>query len=132
MSQTNLEKLKAMFAAFGEGDFETVATYLHPDLIITEADCLPYSGVFRGPEGYIELATKVFATWDDLSVSQEAMLAEGDLLVVVSKFKGKTKAGVSFTMPMTEAFYFTDGLVSEIRPYYFDTHKLAELYAQKA
>jgi len=50
--------------------------------------------------------------------------------MVISEFAGKNKTGVPFNMPMTEVFHFKDGKISEVRPYYFDTHKLAELSIQ--
>ncbi|MBI5062591.1 MAG: nuclear transport factor 2 family protein [Desulfatitalea sp.] len=129
MGQSNKEKVLAMFAALAAGDMETMKSYLHPDVIVEEAECLPYSGVYRGPDGYLELVGKVVGTWDDLDLSVIAVLAEGDVVVVVSELSAKSKAGVAFTMPMTEVFFFTDGKVSEVRPYYYDTHKLAALYA---
>lgn len=131
MSQSNKEKVQAMFDAMAAGDFELMKTYLHPDVFVTEADCLPYSGVHKGPDGYIQLVHKVVNTWDDLQLSVEAMAADGDTVIVVSEFTGKNKAGVAFNMPMTEVFYFSNGKVCEVRPYYFDTHQLAKLHAQK-
>jgi len=131
MSQSNKEKVQAMFDAMAVGDFELMKTYLHADVIVTEAECLPYSGVHKGPDGYIRLVEKVVNTWDDLQLSVNAMVETGDLVLVVSEFAGKNKAGTAFNMPMTEVFHFTDGKISEVRPYYFDTNKLAELHAQQ-
>jgi len=131
MNQSNKEKVQSMFAALAGGDLETLKSYLHPDVVVKEADCLPFAGVYRGPEGYLELVQKVTGTWVDPDFSVKAMLGEGDLVVVVSELTAKNKAGTFFTMPMTEVFYFTDGRRSEVRPYYYDTHKLAELNAQK-
>jgi ketosteroid isomerase-like protein len=131
MSESNKEKVQAMFDAMAIGDFELMKTYLHPDVFVTEAECLPYPGVHHGPDAYIRLVHKVVATWDDLQLSVNAMVEDGDMVMVVSEFAGKNKAGVAFKMPMTEVFYFTNGKISEVRPYYFDTNKLAELHAQQ-
>ena len=131
MTQSNKEKVQAMFDAMAAGDFELMKSYLHPDVFVTEADCLPYPGVHKGPDGYIRLVDKVVNTWDDLELSVNAMAEDGDMVMVVSEFAGKNKAGVAFNMPMTEVFYFKDGKISEVRPYYFDTHKLAELHARQ-
>ena len=131
MTQSNKEKVQAMFDVMAAGDFELMKSYLHPDVFVTEADCLPYPGVHKGPDGYIRLVDKVVNTWDDLELSVNAMAEDGDMVMVVSEFAGKNKAGVAFNMPMTEVFYFKDGKISEVRPYYFDTHKLAELHARQ-
>jgi len=132
MSQSNTEIVQAMFDAMAAGDFELMKSYLHPEVIVNEAECLPYSGIYQGPDAYIALVHKVVGTWDDLQLSVDAMAESGDLVMVVSEFAGKNKAGVAFKMPMTEVFHFTDGKISEVRPYYFDTHKLAELHAQQS
>ena len=131
MSQSNKEKVQAMFDAMAAGDFELMQSYLHPDVIVTEAESLPYHGIHKGPDAYIQLVHTVVGTWDDLQLSVQAMAEAGDMVMVVSEFAGKNKLGVAFNMPMTEVFYFTDGKISEVRPYYFDTHKLAELHAQQ-
>jgi len=130
LTQSNKDKVQAMFGAMAAGDFDLMKSYLHPDVFVTEADCLPYGGIHRGPDGYIRLVNKVVGTWDDLQLSVNAMVEVANMVVVVSQFAGKNKAGVAFNMPMTEVFYFTDGKVCEVRPYYFDTNKLAELHAQ--
>jgi ketosteroid isomerase-like protein len=59
----------------------------------------------------------------------DAMAETGDMVIEVSEFSGKNKAGIAFKMPMTKVFHFRDGKISEVRHYYFDTHKLAELHA---
>jgi ketosteroid isomerase-like protein len=131
MSQSKKEIVQAMFDAMAAGDFDTMKSYLHPEVVVNEADCLPYAGIYQGPDAYIQLVHTVVGTWDDLGLSVDAMAEAGDMVIVVSEFSGKNKAGVAFNMPMTEIFHFTDGKISEVRPYYFDTHKLAELHAQQ-
>lgn len=132
VSQSNIEIVQAMFDAMAVGDFELMKSYLHPEVIVNEAECLPYSGIYQGPDDYIRLVHEVVGTWDDLQLSVDAMAESGDLVMVVSEFAGKNKAGVAFKMPMTEVFHFTGGKISEVRPYYFDTNKLAELHAQQS
>ena len=132
MNQSNKEKVQAMFDAMAAGDFELMKTFLHPDVVVTEAECLPYAGVHRGPDAYIQLVHTVVNTWDDLQLSVNAMVEDSNLVFVMSEFAGKNKAGTAFNMPMTEVFHFTDGKVSEVRPYYFDTHQLARLHAQQS
>ena len=130
MTQSNKDKVQAMFDAMAVGDFELMKSYLHAEVFVTEADCLPYAGVHRGPDGYMRLVDKVLSTWDDLQLSVNAIAEVGDMVLVISEFAGKNKTGVPFNMPMTEVFHFKDGKISEVRPYYFDTHKLAELSIQ--
>lgn len=132
MSQSNIDTVQAMFAAMAAGDFERMKTYLHPEVIVTEAECLPYPGLHKGPDAYIQLVHTVVNTWDDLKLAVHAMAEKDDMVMVVSEFAGKNKSGVAFNMPMTEVFYFKNGKVREVRPYYFDTHKLVELHAQQS
>ena len=37
-----------LYAASGAGDFETAATMVTDDFFITEADCMPMAGTYRG------------------------------------------------------------------------------------
>ena len=92
MNQSNKEKVQSMFAALAGGDLETLKSYLHPDVVVKEADCLPFAGVYRGPEGYLELVQKVTGTWVDPDFSVKAMLGEGDLVVVVSELTAKKQS----------------------------------------
>ncbi len=68
MSQSKKEIVQAMFDAMAVGDFERMKNYLHPDVIVNEAECLPYSGIYRGPDAYIQLVHTVVGTWDDLGL----------------------------------------------------------------
>ena len=128
--QASKEIVQAMFDIMAGGDIEQMKSFLHPDVIVTEAESLPYSGTYRGPDAYVQLVHTVMETWDDLELSVRAMLEEGDIVVVLSEMSGKSKGGTAFTMPMTEVFHVTAGKIREVRPYYFDTHKLAELHTE--
>ena len=77
MSQSNIEIVQAMFDAMAAGDFELMKSYLHPEVIVNEAECLPYSGIYQGPDAYIALVHKVVGTWDDLQLSVDAMAESG-------------------------------------------------------
>jgi len=131
MSQSKVEIVQDMYAALAAGELDRMKGYLHPDVFVTEADCLPYSGIWRGPDGYLELVNTVVGTFDDLDVTVNAMTEVDNMVICVSEFRGKNKAGVAFEMPLIEVFYFRGEKICEVRPYYFDTHKLAELCAQE-
>ena len=73
MSQSKVEIVQDMYAALAGGELDRMKGYLHPDVFVTEADCLPYSGIWRGPDGYIDLVNTVVGTFNDLDVTVNAM-----------------------------------------------------------
>lgn len=51
MSQENLDAIRRVFAAVQRRDAEGVFCGYVPDVVIREADSLPYGGVYTGLEG---------------------------------------------------------------------------------
>lgn len=107
-----------LYAATGVGDFDTAETMLADDLIITEADCLPMAGVYRGKRALRELYTKVMGLMDVAGLEKVETLSGGDHAITIIRFQFQDPA-----LPpaeLCEMFRFRDGRVCEIKPYYFD------------
>jgi ketosteroid isomerase-like protein len=107
-----------LYAATGSGDFDRAETMLTDDLVITEADSLPYAGVYRGRRALRELYSKVMGLMDVAGLDRVQTLSGGDYAITILSFR--------FTDPalapahLTELYRFRDGKVCEIVPYYFD------------
>lgn len=122
MSISNRDVVQAVFAASAAEDWDVVKSHLHDDVRIIEADSLPYSGVFVGPEAFIALNRQVFETWEDSSNAIEHILADGDHVVILTTMSGRGRgSGEHFSVPLAAVWLFEGGKVKEIRPYYFDT-----------
>jgi len=89
MSASNRDIVQAVFAASAAEEWDVVRSHLHDDVRIIEADSLPYSGVFEGPDGFIALNRQVFDTWEDSSNTIEHILADGDHVVILTTMSGR-------------------------------------------
>lgn len=113
-----LQLVDDLYAATGVGDFDKAEEYLTEDFFITEADMLPFAGVYRGRTALRELFTKVMGMMDVSGLHRVETTSGGDYAVTILSFE--------FVDPnlapahLCELFRFRDGKVCEIRPYYFD------------
>jgi ketosteroid isomerase-like protein len=116
--ETILQLVDDLYAATGVGDFDKAEEYLTDDFFITEADALPFAGVYRGRTALRDLYSKVMGMMDVSGLSRVQTTSGGDYAVTILSFE--------FTDPklapaqLCELFRFRDGKICEIRPYYFD------------
>ena len=122
MTTSNRDVVQAVFDASAAKNWDVVRSHLHDDIRVIEADSLPYSGVFAGPEAFIALNQQVFETWEDSSNTIEHILADGDHVVILSTMSGRGRGTGDFiSVPLAAVWLFEQEKVKEIRPYYFDT-----------
>lgn len=113
--------VRAVYAHAGAGAWATCEAYLSPDLVIFEADGLPYAGTFRGRDALQRLHGQVMAHWVDPRIDFHAMTAgDGHVVSLVTFHLTSRGTGKSITMPLAEVFRIENGQVTEIRPFYFD------------
>lgn len=130
MTMDSKRIVAAILQAHKDKDLDTVRALLHPDVRVVEAQSLPYGGTAIGVEGFDELVRRVFTTWRNTRVTVERMIAEEDRVVVLATMSGESRAsGTAFTMPIAEIWRIEDGKVREIRPFYFDTKLLCDMFA---
>jgi uncharacterized protein len=101
---------------------EAIAEILDPDVVNWEAESLPYAGSYRGREAVVGLLRVLFNGIELGTVKHIAILADGEraaaFLEVPFTFDNPDLPNV---MPIIETFLVRNGLIVEIRPYYFDT-----------
>lgn len=113
-----LQLVDDLYAATGVGDFDKAEEYLTDDFFITEADALPFAGVYRGRTALRDLYTKVMAMMDVSGLNRVQTTSGGDYAVTILSFEfTDTKLAPAH---LCELFRFRDGKICEIRPYYFD------------
>lgn len=127
--ERNLEIIKSAYAAGLAGDFDTFFKDLSEDCIFYEADSLPYGGEYRGVEAIKRGTQLMFGAWDNFNFEITDYCAGGDLVTVSVRISGVgRKTGKSFSMPIIEAWRLKDGKIIEIRPFYYDTARCAEVF----
>jgi len=133
MSLTDAEKLaiiENLYASTGVGDFDKAEEYLTDDFFITEAEPLPFAGVYKGKTALRELYTKVMGMMDVAGLEITQHCTGGDHAVTILQFSFADPALAP--APLCEMYHFRDGKVCEIKPYYFDPAPILAACAAKA
>ncbi len=133
MSPSNKDIVLAFLDASRRGDEEVMKGLLDPDVEVIEADSLPYGGVSKGADGFLKLIRRVFKTWENTEVSVHQVLAEGDHVVLLAEMSGRGReSGKAFSMPIAEVWRLQDGKIREVRPFYFDTKLLHDVWSDSS
>ncbi len=125
-----LQIVDDLYAATGVGDFDAAEEMLTDDFFVTEADTLPFAGVYRGKTALRTLYTKVMSMMDVAALSRVETTTGVDHAVTILSFE--------FVDPslaparLCELFRFRDGMVCEILPYYFDPRTIVAACEAKA
>lgn len=121
------EMLSAVYAAAGEGDWDTVASLIHPDFVLYEAKGLPFGGEWRGKDALQRCAAAMYGTWAEAKVDIHDITGGDHWAVVVLTLTMTPKnGGETFKQTVCEAGSFEDGLLKELRIHYFDAAEVAE------
>ena len=131
MDITNKQAIKDFFSAVAENNTEKMLSTFDPDLKIIEAESLPYGGIVKGSENFQDFTRTVYTTWKNTNIQVQQMIAEDAYVVVLATMSAQSKtSGSFFEMDIAEVWTFNSaGKVVEIKPFYFDTHKLVRLHS---
>ena len=113
--------LDSYYAALKAGDFATLEALLTPDICVRyygPPGLLPWSGVHEGFAAYRRFLSLVREHLEIVEVAQDAVIAEGDWIVVLGRGSWRARAtGRDIAANMTNAFRIRDGRVAEYRVY---------------
>ncbi len=112
------------YAASAAGDFELARSMMTDDFKITEADDLPFGGVYSGKGALEELYAKVMGMMNIAELKHSHMMV-GDGCVCCMVHLVPASGGEPITL--MELFLFDGELLAEIRPYYFNTARVKEV-----
>ena len=122
MSETNVEIVKKIYELGGKGDMAGMIALLAPNIVVHEANGLPYGGVYHGHAGMGALFQKLVGILDHFRVLPEDFFVSGPVVIAKIRVVGRARAtGQSIDMPVLEMWTLEKGLVTEIRPFYWDT-----------
>lgn len=115
-------------------DWQKLAGFCHENFQVRESNALPYAGVYRGVDGFRQLAKIIFIdSFKDFKVEPQ-YYAEGDkqvLLMAAISGVGK-HTGIPFSSQVAEVYLFEDGLIKEIQPFYWDSKLINDVLATSA
>jgi ketosteroid isomerase-like protein len=115
MSQENIELVRAIIEAAPH--WERVRPLLHPDARLDQSR-IPDGGVYEGREAFGHFFHRWFGTWDDLKISPERFIADGDRVLALSTITGRGKAsGVPVLIRAADLWTVRDGKIFSLVGY---------------
>lgn len=110
-----------------------LAPFFAADVVLHQADALPYGGTWRGHDGRQRFFVAMSRTRDVFEMVEQRFLAvDGDLAVVATQVHARSRAtGVELDFPILQTVRVTAGRIAEIRPYYWDTAAVAAACATR-
>lgn len=108
------------------GDWAAVETMLSDELVIHEAESLPFGGAYRGKRALRDLYATVMGYWDNPSVDVYSIVGDDTHVVALMNFSMTSKtSGRTILQKMAEVSTVRDGLVVDMRIHYYDTALVA-------
>lgn len=127
VDKLHAQVMKRFYDAIFSNDWAGVEKVVSKNLIVYEADGLPYRGEYCGIDELKALFGRVVGYWDDLNIEVKAITSGDGYVVGVLQFSGVSKAtGRKISMPIAEISEFENGLISSIKPVYWDTKTISE------
>ena len=127
MASELLQEIRGFYAAVAKGDVASAVAKLSPDVVIAEAESLPFGGEYHGTEGFGQLMRKLGGAWKRVSFDQ-FVFSTGENRVVSQFLMTATarSTGAELSFQVVEVFDLKDGKIVSIRPFYWDTHALCK------
>ena len=91
---TDIEVVKAMFAAFADRDVEAVLALAHPDMEFTTVtgELAGRTEPYRGQDGMREYFRDVAAVWEELHLTPREFREVGELVLVTGKVSARSRS----------------------------------------
>lgn len=130
MNPRNLETVRRLFEAVESRDPETLVACYDKDVVIREADSLPYGGTYYGHEGALRHAMGYLACWGPLQDEvhrelEHRLLDAGEFVVVLWRQKARhPDSGDTLDTPAVSLYRMRGGRVAESTMYHLDTAQL--------
>ena len=129
MPSANFAVAQRFMDAFEQENHAVALGCLHPDLVVHEAENLPYPGDHRGLDGFAGLLRTLLRNYE-LKFVSGVLHDAGDVVVCEMTIRLIGRAtGKAVDMPMIEVYRFTDGRISDIDVFYKDTKAVVDLLA---
>lgn len=130
-----LAVLKGMYAAEaqylaaggpGRASFEPLSPYFAPDVVLHQAESLPYGGTWRGHEGMERFFVAMSQAWRSFDMVEQSYVATANPVVVLTQVHACARAtGKELDFPILQTIEIAGGAIREVRPFYWDTAAIA-------
>ena len=135
MSEETIEAVRRLFRAVEERDLAGVLAAYDENIVIREAESLPYGGEFHGHEGGERHALKALEVWGNLQPADERTLlakfldAGDDYVIVLWRQRGVNSRGEKFDAPVVSVYKMRGSKIVESQMFHADTKALVQFLA---
>jgi ketosteroid isomerase-like protein len=106
----------------GTANFGTLAPFFSADVVLHQAEALPYGGIWRGHDGMEQFFVAMATTWEAFEMVAQEFLATSETAVVLTHVHARARAtGRELDFPILQTIRIVDGRIAEVRPFYWDT-----------
>jgi ketosteroid isomerase-like protein len=118
-ASSNVELVKAVYAAFGTGDVPKVLGAMHPQIQWTETAGYKYGGIYRSPQAVLENVFAVIPVdFESFSIDVERLIDAGNVVVMQGHYVAKGKAtGKSVRAAVTHVLEIAGGKIVRFDQY---------------
>ncbi|WP_326797169.1 nuclear transport factor 2 family protein [Streptomyces sp. NBC_01808] len=111
----------------GQASFDILAPFFAPDVVLHQAEALPYGGTWRGHDGMARFFLAMGRVWEAFDMVEQEFLATGETAVVLTQVRARARAtGRELAFPVLQTVTVKRGQITEVRPFYWDTHAIAD------
>lgn len=122
--------VEGFLGALRAGDIDGACSRFHRDVVIREADGLPFGGTRTGPYAFRELVRQIGAAYR-LELGDAEVVAEGSRVAVAFPITLTSRAtGRSASMGVVDLYTVEHGLITLLDVYYQDTRAVADLTSE--
>lgn len=113
MPESLLDRIRAGYEAWNEGNLDRTLEFLDPDVEWHTSASFPGTQpIYHGHEGFKQFWTHLHEPWDEIHIEIESYTREGDVAILRIRFHGTSKAsGVSVDLPWFQALVIDDDKV---------------------
>jgi uncharacterized protein len=114
----------------GSASFDLLAPFFAADVVLHQAEGLPYGGRWRGHAGMEQFFLAMAATWTTFDLLEQSFLATGHTAVVHTLVRACARTtGRELTFPILQTITIEDGRITQVHPFYWDTAAIADICA---
>lgn len=111
----NLQTVRRYYRAFAEQDVPSALALLEPGFVSTQADSMPWRGVYRGHEGVSELFERLTPHVSEAEYEVEEFVEQGERVVAIGRARITARStGETFVIREVHALTVRDGRLVSI------------------
>jgi len=127
----SVEIIQRLFRAVEERDIEPMFEIYDPEVVIREAQSLPYGGEYRGHKGVVEHGLGYVKAWDPVQSDEDRemeaeFISAGDRVFVRWRQKAHAGDGSRLDLPAISMYRLREGRVVESAMHHLDTAALVD------